>query len=320
MHVGAGTGVGDVATNESSSGAPEVRFTTCFGYSMRSRMPFSSLREGEGTPLDVTLDEEEPLTPSGSPMLELTQGIFARIFAVDAGYLVWIEDVGWFRVDPARPSIAFSGPPFGPRCESRLLGLPTALCFMHRGDLPMHAAAIDVHGSAVLLAAPGRFGKSTLASAFLQAGCRPLSEDMTCIRLSPEPSVIPGSAMLRIRPDVFERLEFPGTTVVGQEPERTFLSIDGSLRGDSAPVPLRAIVFLRRSDDELTMERVEVASAFPDLWTLSFNLPTDADRTRCFEGITQLAGRVPIWNLHRRLSFEHLPQVVDAVISRCLGS
>ena len=80
---------------------------------------------------------------------------------------------------------------------------------MARGDLAVHAAAVDVDGSALLLAAPGRYGKTTLAAAFAGQGYRLLAEDTTCYRPSSDPSVLPGLAMLRIRPDVHEHLSHP---------------------------------------------------------------------------------------------------------------
>ena len=190
---------------------------------------------------------------------------------------------------------------------------------MGRGDQSVHAAAVDVGGSALILAAPGRFGKSTLASAFLQAGGRPLSEDTTCLRVDPAPSIVPGPAMLRIRPDVHERLRFPGTRVLAEDPDRVYLAVDEATRGDDAPVPLRGVVFLRRSEGEMTIERVPADRALPDLWTLSFHLPNDQDRSRCFRTIAELAKQVPVWNLHRRLSFDHIPEVVDGIISTCLS-
>ena len=56
------------------------------------------------------------------------------------------------------------------------------LCFRARGDTALHAAAVEVDGQAVVLGAPGTFGKTTLAAAFHAAGHRLLSEDTTCIR------------------------------------------------------------------------------------------------------------------------------------------
>jgi hypothetical protein len=179
---------------------------------------------------------------------------------------------------------------------------------------------VDVDGSALLLAAPGRFGKTTLAAAFAGLGYRLLAEDTTCYRPSPDPAVLPGLAMLRIRPDVYEHVSLPGTTVAAVDPERVFVVLGEEARGDSEPVPLRGVVFLRVWDqDEIMLERVAADRVISDLWTLTFNLPNDRSRTECFQAVVSLATSVPIWNLHRRLSFEQLPAVIDRIVSTCLA-
>jgi hypothetical protein len=76
-------------------------------------------------------------------------------------------------------------------------------------------------------------------------------------------------------------------------------------------------VFLRQSEDETVMERVSAEKAIPDLWTLTLRLPTDQSRAHSFRIITSIAAQVPIWNLHRRLSLEQLPDLVERIVSTC---
>jgi hypothetical protein len=315
----AGASRGDGSVSAASSQA----LTTCFGYVIRSALPFDFLRKGDsnGTALQVIQADDELPEPPEEPLMLWTDESgrpFGRLHHTGAEYLVWMDNVGSFRVDPGAPAITVPRSSTGPRREVRLWGIPTALCLMARGDLLLHAAAVEVDGTALILAAPGRYGKTTLGSAFLQAGHRLLSEDTTCFRLSPVPSVLPGPAALRVRPDVYERLEFPRTRIVARDPERVYLALDDAIRGNGSPVPIGGVVFLRRSDDTISMERVPAHRALPDLWTLGFKFPNDADRTRCFRGIAELAAQVPVWNLYRRLSFEELPAVVDRIASTCL--
>jgi hypothetical protein len=305
------------------SAAPSQALATCFGYEIRSALPFEFLRKGDGngTALHVTQALDDLPEPLDEPLMLWTDESgrpFGRLHHVGAEYLVWMHNVGSFRVEPGAPAIAIPRSSTGPRREVRLWGVPTALCLMARGDLLVHAAAVEVDGAALILAAPGRYGKTTLGSAFLQAGHRLLSEDTTCFRLFPVPSVLPGPAVLRVRPDVYERLEFPGTSIVARDPERVYLALDDEIRGDGAPVPIGGVVFLRRSDDTMKLERVPAHRALPDLWTLGFKFPNDADRIRCFQGIAELAAQVPVWNLYRRLSFDELPAVVARIASTCL--
>jgi hypothetical protein len=193
--------------------------------------------------------------------------------------------------------------------------VPAMLCFVARGDLPLHAAALDVGGEAILLAAPGYFGKTTLAGGFDAAGYRVLSEDVSCLRFSPEPHVVPGPAMLRVRRDVAGSLELPGARAVAESGDRVHFSLDPGRRGDSTPVPLRAIVLLRRGEDGIALERVAAAHALRDLWPLSFRLPTAEDRARCFDGIARLAAQVRISNLTRPLKLDLLGRVVERIVA-----
>ena len=307
-----------------SADHPEPRSGgTCFGYEVRSTLAFHFLRQGTGTPIEVRTDEEPPPAPAGPPLHEWLprpeNALHAKVWASDDGYTLWIDGVGCYRIDPMAPSIRVpASSPSLVRREEHAWSLPASLCFVHRGDLPLHAAAIEVGGSAILLAGPGRFGKTTLAGAFLRAGYRLLAEDLSCCHLSPVPEIVPGPAMLRVRRDVYERLDFPGTYPVYVEPERVHLAVDPTLRGDCTPVPLAGVVFLRVADDGAIMERVSEVDALRDLWALSFNFPTDEDRARCFQGVTDLAARVPLWNLHRPLKIDHLERAIQVIVETCV--
>lgn len=297
----------------------------CFGYEVRSDLTFHYLREGGGDPIEVDVDEESLPTPTDPPLHEWLprpeNALHARVWASDAGYTLWIEGVGWYRVDPSAPSIRIpTSSPSPVRREEHIWGLPASLCFVHRGDLPLHAAAVEVGGSAVLLAAPGRFGKTTLAAAFLKAGYRLLAEDLCCCRLSTVPQLLPGPAMLRVRRDVYERLDLPGTYPLFDEPDRVHLAIEPTLRGDSSPVPVAAVIFLKIGGEQPIMRPVSPMDAVRDLWAVSFNLPTDADRARCFQGVTDLASRVPLWELHRRFEVDHLEPTIQAIVDSCSGA
>ncbi|HEX6399242.1 MAG TPA: hypothetical protein VF108_02070 [Actinomycetota bacterium] len=294
---------------------------TCFGYSVRAPFPLMAMRSGDGLPLEVIEDDSQP-GDIGEPLLRWFEGdrSLVRLYEQPGEYLMWVEGDDWFRIDPGPPSITCIGNVGGPRREARIFGLPAALCFMTRGDVAVHAAAVDVDGSALLLAAPGRFGKTTMAAAFAGQGYRLLAEDTTCYRPAAEPSVLPGLAMLRIRPDVHEHLSIPRSTVAAVDPERVFVVLDESGRGDCGPVPLRGLVFLRLwEQDEIVLERVAPDRVIQDLWTLTFNLPNDRSRTECFQAVVGLATSVPVWNLYRRLSFEQLPTVIERIVSTCLA-
>lgn len=291
----------------------------CYGYEVQSSLPFHYLRPaGRGMPLQVA-ERHSPDEPPGEPLLEWTRqpghDLHAKVYADGRGYRLWTDLEGWFQIDPAMPAITIPRCSDAVRREERLWGVPISLCYLVRGDFGIHAAAVEVMGSALLLAAPGQFGKTTLAGAFLAAGHRVLSEDFSCCRSSPVPMLFPGPAMLRVRRDVYDRMELQGTYPVAEEPHRVHLAIDETLRGDGRPLPIGAVLFLRESKGPCRVERLLPAEVLPDLWTLSFKLPTDEDRARRFGDIVALANQVPIWNVYRELTFAALPGVIDTIIS-----
>src|SRR5207248_8881688 len=132
--------------------------------------------------------------------------------------------------------------------------MPALLCFLARGRLPLHAAAVEIDGEAILLGGQRTLGKSTLAAGFAHAGFRLLSEDLCCLDVSGKPAVLPGPAMLRVRPDIGARLALPFARQTKQTDDRRHLALDEATRGDCRPVPVRGIVFLQRSDNGIRVE------------------------------------------------------------------
>jgi hypothetical protein len=291
---------------------------TCFGFEVRSALPFNYLRVGEGDRLEVSAPSSAPQGRAGELVLEWTPTpalpFEGRLYRGDDDrFDLWVAQSGWFRVDPHAPSVTLPNDPNVVRREERLWSLPAILCFMARDDFSLHAAAVEVDGSALLLGAPRAFGKTTLAAAFLSAGYRLLSEDITCVRTSAGPVVIPGPAVLRVRRDIAERIEIRHAKQLGEPDDRVHFAVDPAARGDCRPVPIRAIIFLRDSDNGFRLETVAPADAVRDLWPLSFRLPTDQGRSRCFAHLAELARRTPVLNLYRPFRIEDLPATVGFI-------
>jgi hypothetical protein len=291
-----------------------------FGFQVCSPYPFRLARfgEGDGT-LKIGCEASTPAPPESKLLSEWKlQGsdhdITAKLYSVGQSYRYFISDAGWFEIDPAGRSIAI--PEAGDEIirELRFWGLPTLLCSMYRGDFFLHAAAVEVNGGAVLLAAPGRYGKTTLAMAFHLEGYRVLSEDTACCRLAASPVLLPGPALLRMRPDMFDGSAPAGTHVVESYDDRIFLAFDSDRRGNDDPVPIKAIVLLRESANEIHLDRVPAQKSLPDLWALGFRLPTDAARARSFVQLSGLVSNISIWNLYRPLRVSDLRKTVAKII------
>lgn len=291
---------------------------TCFGFAVRSSLPFAYLRGGEGTPLGVSApsrDEPEPderLVREWTPVPGLR--FHGKLYEHEGAYRLWIAGVGWFDIDPRVPEISVPDGPDAVRREERLWGIPALVSFFARGDTALHAAAIEIDGGAVLVAAPSFHGKTTLAAAFHAAGYRLLAEDLTCLRFDGHPSVLPGPAMLRLRPDVADGLDLPGVRRLCDDGQRVHFALGDERRGDCRPVPVRAIVFLREPTNGIRMSRAPVPDAIRDLFALSFKLRREEDLARAFSRVGALADAAEIWDFERPLRLDALADSVDAVV------
>jgi len=288
----------------------------CYGFGVRSSVPLEYLREGGGDPLEIVAPADEGPRSDDALLVEWEPAperpLEARLYSDGESFRLWIGDGGWFSVDPSagRIDVPADG---GIRREERLWGIPSLLCFLARGDLPLHAAAVEADGGAVIVAAPRTYGKTTMAAAFHRAGHRVLSEDTTCVRLGPEPAVVPGPAMLRLRHDMAAELELPSVRRVGESDDRMHYALEAP--GGCEAVPVRAVVFLDVSDERAALEPVHRGDAIRDLWALSFRLPLEEDVARSFGGVTDLAAAVPVLRLRRRLDLASIDDHVGLVLA-----
>jgi hypothetical protein len=296
----------------------------CFGFEIRSPLEFSYLRTSGATPLYIEERETEAQEPSDGLIYEWAarpdERLRTALYSRNGTHGLWVDTAGWFRIDRGGPEIVI--PPLGRARpawrETIIWGTPIALCFIGPGRLSIHAASVDVDGHGLLLAAPGTFGKTTLAGAFLKEGHRMLSDDVTCCALGDEVEVFPGPAVLRLRRDVYERVEFPGTVVADETTAKVALSLQGAQRGSGAPLPLRGIVLLHKGEGAPNLTRVEPHEAVRDLLVLASNMLVD--QAAAFGDVTALVNRVPVWRLDRRLNFDEMPRVVDMIARTCIAS
>ena len=296
----------------SGAQAPSV-----YGYDVRSDITLRFLRHGGGAePLEIVEAPESGRELSGEllgtwPLQGTTYPAHARLSRTPTGYEFETTDAGLFRIDLERGQIEVPRTNDPILREQRLHGLPMILTFLSRGDFSLHAAAVEVGSGAIVLAAPSKYGKTTLAFAFVRAGHRVLSEDMICCRPT-TCEAIPGPALLRLRPDVYHRSLPAGLFIAAERPDRFFVGFEPERAGSSAPVPIRAIVFLREASS-VSVEPADAVTAVKDLWALSFRIASNVGRTDSFRHVTKLAGAVPAWNVSRPLTKEALAPTIEAI-------
>jgi hypothetical protein len=287
-----------------------------YGFDVRSTLRFDGLRAaGGGAALEIETFHVDGPAADHDLVAEIRQpGFLARIYRADSRYLMWVEAIGWFEVNPRERRILVPPSTEEVLREELLWGVPTLLCFLERGDLSLHAASVEVDGKAIVLMAHGARGKSTLAAAFAQRGHRVLAEDLTCITYGGGPAcVVPGPATLRLRGDVASRLDVPSARRLPGA-DRARFALDRATRGDCNPVPVGALVLLARDDDGISLREVDRHAVLRDLWQLSFRLTREHDRS-CFEHIVDLAHDGPVVSLHRPLRLDALAPTVETLLS-----
>lgn len=289
---------------------------TCYGFEIRSELAFSYLRDGSGSPLDVVIASDDGSAETEyDHVLDWHGPVEASIYARDDRYRIWIDGSGWFEVDSGSGRVGVPESDDPVRREERLWGMPALLAFAARGDVPLHAAALEIDGEAVVLAAPGTFGKTTLAAAFACRGHRLLAEDLTCLRGSDLPAVVPGPAMLRLRRDVADALHPPGAIVVGENADRLHLAVAHAERGDCTPVPLRAIVLLDPSEQDAALHSADAVGVIRDLLALSFRLPTAAALERSFSELARIVRGTRVWRLSLPHRLDQLERTVETIVA-----
>ena len=281
----------------------------CLGWDVRAsqQLLFTRRSEDDARPvLEVVVSDVAPPPASHDVILEWVADeinpVAARIHRSPdrAVFHVYIEGGGWFRVEPTVPRITAPSGAEPVRREERLWGLPAQLCLLARGDLPLHAAAFEVGGRAVLVAGPSRAGKTTLAAGAFGDGWRVLAEDLAAVSLAHTPPVVhAGPTYLRVREDVLERLgRLPSSRSWSLGDGRVHVALESDRAAPAVAFPIAAVCLLHWADRP-GLTSLDTASALRDLWAVAFRIPDTEDRVRCLDQLTELVDTVPVLRLER---------------------
>ncbi|NIJ52004.1 serine kinase [Dyadobacter arcticus] len=197
------------------------------------------------------------------------------------------------------------------------------LILFQRGYFLLHASAVQVGDESwCFMGNPGA-GKSTTAAAFIKAGCKLLSDDLTAIMFDAKgiAYVIPAYPQLKIWVNTVNGLGYDkallepvseGVNKYSYKPESEF---------PDAPVKLREIFFLHKARNRKAMELL-TSSEVPTKTLQNFPLPvpllTGDELKKHFLQSFKCAKAARMWNKRRPEGFGMLEKWVEESIARQL--
>lgn len=262
--------------------------SSLYGFEVKSDLPLLRLNSAAGTRGELRIEAAAgPLErPDQAPVSTLVTDDghcwYASYELEDGRCLIELSPTASFLLDATAGCVIFDSEVDDTELrEHRIVSSAVCTLLSMRGDLVLHASAIEAGGRAVLFCGPTQRGKSTLARALGEAGHRLLGEDGVAIELGDgEPVAFPGARGVRVR------------SRGGAGRARTDLLPDpGS--GEPAPCPVAAIVLLGERGPRLTVEPLEPARA---LALLTPNLVHSGGRGAigaAFANLATLLGSTP---------------------------
>jgi hypothetical protein len=230
--------------------------SSLYGFEVKSDLPLARLNAAAGTRGELRIaGTTRPLErPDREPVSTLVTDDghcwYASYELEDGRCLIELPPTARFLLEPASGRlIVESGGDDAELLEHRIVSAAASTLLSMRGDLVMHASAVETDGRAVLFCGPTQRGKSTLARALGESGRRLLGEDGIAIELGARgPIAFPGARGVRVR----------SRDKKGRD--RTDLLPDPG-RGEPGPCPVAAVVLLGERGERLTVERLEPARA-----------------------------------------------------------
>ncbi len=276
-----------------------------YGFEIKSDLPLRRLNAAAGRrgELIVTAARERLLAPDQPPTGELVTDDGYRWFAayeLGGGCLLQMPPSGSFLLEPEHGRVIVdSTDDDAELLEHRIASSAICTLLSMRGDLVLHAAAAEARGRSIVFCGPTLRGKSTLARALGEAGCRLLGEDGIAIELSERgPIAYPGARGVRMR-----RQD-------GNGARRTELVAEPG-PGEPDPSPVATIVQLDERSEAFKAEPLEAAQA---LAALTPNLVHSGGRpaiAAAFAGLAELLSSVPALRVSLPDRLDALPTAAE---------
>mgnify|MGYP003671374327 CR=1 FL=1 len=185
------------------------------------------------------------------------------------------------------------------------------LILYQRGLFLLHASAVKVGKKAYCFMGNPGAGKSTTAAAFMKAGCKLLSDDLTAIGFNKEgvPFVIPAYPQLKIWENTVQGLNYESSQIKPVSEGINKYSYQPISDFDHEPVPLGAVFFLHKARNKKYLEPlipVEIPVKLLRNFPLPISLVQEEKLKQHFQQSFGIAAHCELFNKRRDKNFEAL--------------
>lgn len=235
----------------------------------------------------------------------------------DDCFLLRIPGIARFLLRGGR-SITVAAEPGGDAADIPVFILGTVLGILlhQRGQIVLHASAIEVNGRAVLFCGPSGAGKSTLAAALAQRGYPFVVDDVCVVTItgSGPPVVHPDGRRVKLWAHAIERLDLERQRGerVRNRLEKFYVDPSGPV---ARPLALGAVYALReaRPPHRPGIERPNAVDAALLLRRNAYRpllVRRMGQRGAYFHAATAIANSAGIFHLTRALDFAQMPELI----------
>jgi hypothetical protein len=195
------------------------------------------------------------------------------------------------------------------------------LILFQKGYFLLHASSVQVGGEAwVFMGNPGA-GKSTTAAAFVKAGCKMLSDDLTAINFdnTGSPHIIPAYPQLKIWENTVNGLDYEKSSLVPVSEGVNKFSFQPKDNFSHTPIQLGQVFFMHKAKNRQVLKSL-TASDIPVKMLRNFPLPIQLMKNeklkQHFLQSFKCANAAKIWEKRRPDGFVHLQDWVDESLAR----
>jgi aryl sulfotransferase len=234
----------------------------------------------------------------------------------DGATLLRLRDGAGVLVTGGRDIVA--QPPAGGSPEWIVQGWGVTLAMLQRGLLSLHAAVLDVNGTAIAVAGDRGAGKSTTAVALAQRGHEVLCDDVAVLEFRPDGVwTMPYWRAVHLLEDAAERLGVDFDALPALGPERAKAAWPAADPGaDQRPLGRVVVLVADPAVDEV---RVEEARGSARMAALAEHARRDGiapvilGEEQYFAQVARLADSLPVTVIRRPAGSDSLAEVVAAI-------